>query len=150
MSDDWRSSRKVMNDIICVQTKSIKLNEHFRVLESKNDKFPEGSTVFGQFGWRTHAVLNPTEVQQNAFMDCYILPKCDGHPASLGLGYLGMPGAQSSIVYCFVDSYHSYHILKATPLTSDLTSSASRNPVKQLSLLERQVQSELSSGNLQS
>lgn len=37
-------------------------------------------------------MLNPTELQQKAFQDCYILPKCDGHPTSLGLGMLGMPG----------------------------------------------------------
>lgn len=37
-------------------------------------------------------MLNPTEVQQQNFIDCYILPKCDGHPTSLGLGLLGMPG----------------------------------------------------------
>lgn len=64
----------------------------FRVLESKNPEFPEGSTIFGQFGWRTHTVLNPVEVQKKAFQDCYVLPKFDGHPTSLGLGCLGMPG----------------------------------------------------------
>lgn len=65
---------------------------YFRVLESKNSEFPEGSTIFGQFGWRTHKVLNPTELQKKTFQDCYILPNCPGHPASLGLGLLGMPG----------------------------------------------------------
>lgn len=65
---------------------------NFRVIESKNSKFPEGSKIFGQFGWRTHKVLNPVELQKKAFQDCYILPKCDGHPSSLGLGLLGMPG----------------------------------------------------------
>ena len=31
-------------------------------------------------------------MQQKAYQDCYILPKCEGHPISLGLGVLGMPG----------------------------------------------------------
>lgn len=48
--------------------------------------------IFGQFGWRTHKVLNPTELQKKTFHECYILPKCEGHPSSLGLGLLGMPG----------------------------------------------------------
>ena len=31
-------------------------------------------------------------MQRAKFQDCYILPDCDGHPTSLGLGVLGMPG----------------------------------------------------------
>ena len=65
---------------------------YFRVLESKNPEFPEGSTVFGQFGWRTHTVVNPSELKMKAPQDCYILPDCPNHPSSLGVGYLGMPG----------------------------------------------------------
>ncbi|XP_070491673.1 prostaglandin reductase 1-like isoform X1 [Chironomus tepperi] len=63
-----------------------------KIVESKNADFPVDSTIFGQFGWRSHTVLNPTEVQNKAFRDCYILPKYGNLPTSLGLGYLGMPG----------------------------------------------------------
>jgi prostaglandin reductase 1 len=63
-----------------------------KIVESKNADFPVDSTIFGQFGWRDHTILNPSEVQKNAFRDCYILPKYDNLPSSLGLGYLGMPG----------------------------------------------------------
>lgn len=62
-----------------------------KIIESKNPAFPVDSVIFGQFGWRDLTILNPTEVQQKAFRDCYILPKYD-LPSSLGLGYLGMPG----------------------------------------------------------
>lgn len=63
-----------------------------KIIESKNPAFPVDSTIFGQFGWRDHTILNPSEVQQKAFRDCYILPKYGDLPVSLGLGYLGMPG----------------------------------------------------------
>jgi prostaglandin reductase 1 len=61
-----------------------------KVIESKNSKFPVGSTIFSQNGWRTHKVFNPEEMQSKAFQDCYIIPKCDGHSNSLGLGVTGM------------------------------------------------------------
>lgn len=63
-----------------------------KIIDSKNPDFPVDSTIFGQFGWRSHTVLNPTEVQKKAFRDCYIFPKYGNLPSSLGLGYLGMPG----------------------------------------------------------
>lgn len=63
-----------------------------KILESKNPEFPVNSTVFAQIGWRTHKVFNPTEMQKKAFQDCYILPKCSGHPSSVGVGVVGMPG----------------------------------------------------------
>jgi prostaglandin reductase 1 len=62
-----------------------------KVIESKNPHFPVDSTIFGQFGWRSHTILNPSEVQKKAFRDCYIFPKFN-LPKSLGLGVLGMPG----------------------------------------------------------
>lgn len=62
------------------------------IVESKNSQFPKDSVIFGQFGWRDHTVLNPTEVQKKAFRDCYIFPKFNNLPISLGLGTLGMPG----------------------------------------------------------
>lgn len=61
-----------------------------KVIESKNSKFPVGSTIFAQNGWRTHKVFNPEEMQKKAFQDCYIIPKCEGRSSSLGLGVTGM------------------------------------------------------------
>ncbi|KAG5684868.1 hypothetical protein PVAND_014078 [Polypedilum vanderplanki] len=63
-----------------------------KIIDSKNPQFPTGSTIFGQFGWRTHTVVNPTEVQKKSFNDCYLYPDFKNLPKSLGLGILGMPG----------------------------------------------------------
>lgn len=62
-----------------------------RVLESKNAKYPVGSTLFGQFGWRSHTVFNPDD-GTHVPIPPYVLPDFGGHPSSLGLGVLGMPG----------------------------------------------------------
>lgn len=64
-----------------------------KIVESKNSSFPVDSVIFGQFGWRDHTILNPSEVQKKSFRECYILPKYGNLPSSLGLGYLGMPGS---------------------------------------------------------
>ncbi|VEN52619.1 unnamed protein product [Callosobruchus maculatus] len=62
-----------------------------RILESKNDKFPVGKHVVGEFGWRTHTISNgkpsPTGVPQ-----AWVLPDFGDLPVSLALGVLGMPG----------------------------------------------------------
>ncbi|XP_055586295.1 prostaglandin reductase 1-like [Uranotaenia lowii] len=61
-----------------------------KVVESKNPAFPVGATVFGQFGWRTHTVCNPSKLERDF---PYVLPELPGSlPTSLGLGVLGMPG----------------------------------------------------------
>lgn len=59
-----------------------------KVIESKHTKFPAGSYVFGDFGWRTHTVVNPDSEGQRP----YKLPDMGAIPRSLGIGYLGMPG----------------------------------------------------------
>ena len=61
----------------------------FRVTDSKNEKFPKGSIVFAQVGWRTHTLINPDELQG---ANLYILPDLGGLPQSLAAGALGMPG----------------------------------------------------------
>lgn len=72
-----------------------------KVLESKNADYPVGSSLFGQFGWRTHTVINPTEVQKKSFIDCYAYPEFKNLPKSLGLGILGMPG--NTVYFGFLD-----------------------------------------------
>lgn len=62
----------------------------FRVIESRNSAYPVGSTIFGQFGWRTHTIFNPSEAKVP--IESYILPDFGEHSSSLGLGILGMPG----------------------------------------------------------
>jgi prostaglandin reductase 1 len=61
----------------------------FRVLDSRNKKFPIGSNVYALVGWRSHTVLNPEDFAKN---NLFVLPDFGGLPISLGIGYLGMPG----------------------------------------------------------
>ncbi|XP_055526141.1 prostaglandin reductase 1-like [Wyeomyia smithii] len=61
-----------------------------KVVKSKNSKFPEGRFIFGNFGWRTHTICNPSVGDFRA--KPYVLPDFGEVPLSLGLGVLGMPG----------------------------------------------------------
>nr|CAH7767684.1 unnamed protein product [Callosobruchus chinensis] len=60
-----------------------------KVIESKNTKFPVGSYVHGQFGWRTHTVDNGAATKM---LPTYVLPDFGSLSTSLGVGILGMPG----------------------------------------------------------
>lgn len=60
-----------------------------KVIDSKNASFPVGSSIFGQFGWRTHTVCNPETMKKD---QPYLLPSFGNLPTSLALGVLGMPG----------------------------------------------------------
>jgi len=61
-----------------------------KVIESKNKSYPVGAHIFGQFGWQTRTIFNPSE--QKDPIESYVLPSFGKHPLSLGLGVLGMPG----------------------------------------------------------
>uniref|UniRef100_A0A182KAD0 Prostaglandin reductase 1 n=1 Tax=Anopheles christyi TaxID=43041 RepID=A0A182KAD0_9DIPT len=61
-----------------------------KVLASRNAQFPVGAYVFGNFGWRTHTLVNPEKGAADS--KPYVLPPFGTHPRSLGLGVLGMPG----------------------------------------------------------
>jgi len=61
-----------------------------KVVESKDKAYPVGSTIFGNFGWQTHTIFNPSEHKDP--IQSYVLPTFGKHPSSLGLGVLGMPG----------------------------------------------------------
>ncbi|CAG9786830.1 unnamed protein product [Diatraea saccharalis] len=65
-----------------------------KIIESRNEKFPVGKYVVGQFGWRTHTVCNPHKPLNQVFMPTLLL-NLGSHPVSLGLGILGMPGNTS-------------------------------------------------------
>jgi prostaglandin reductase 1 len=64
-------------------------NFYFRVLDSRNKKFPIDSIVYALVGWRSHTVVNPDDFAKN---NLSVLPDFGGLPVSLGIGYLGMPG----------------------------------------------------------
>lgn len=61
-----------------------------RVIESKQPKFPVGSFIFGEFGWRSHTIFHPDA--KYPFAQPYILPDWSPLSRSLALGVLGMPG----------------------------------------------------------
>lgn len=61
-----------------------------RILETKNPKYPVGSYVVGEFGWRTHTICNPLE--NPGRIPPYIIPNFGNHPKSLALGMLGLTG----------------------------------------------------------
>ncbi|XP_050099331.1 prostaglandin reductase 1-like [Anopheles aquasalis] len=61
-----------------------------KVTVSRNPAFPVGATVFGNFGWRTHTVVDPA--RYTGSNTPYVLPSFGSHPRSLALGVLGMPG----------------------------------------------------------
>lgn len=66
-----------------------------RVLKSANYKYPEGSIVFGKFGWTTHTILKPHDEgwnHQNPLHSIYLLPDLKKKPISYALGVLGIPG----------------------------------------------------------
>lgn len=68
---------------------STKCFNFYRVLETKNEKFPKGAIVFAQVGWRSHTIVDPSKQQKQDF---YVLPDFGGLPSSLAVGALGMPG----------------------------------------------------------
>lgn len=63
----------------------------FRVIDSKNSKFPKDAYVFGSFGWRTHTIFDPNS-KEETLLKPYVLPSFGKLPVSLALGHLGMTG----------------------------------------------------------
>lgn len=61
-----------------------------KVTASRNAAYPVGAYVFGNFGWRTHTLVNPDKGPDDS--KPYVLPSFGKHPRSLGVGVLGMPG----------------------------------------------------------
>ena len=61
-----------------------------KITESRHSRFPEGAFIVGNFGWRTHTVVDPDAY--DAFHPTYLLPPLGPLPRSLGVGHLGMPG----------------------------------------------------------
>lgn len=66
-----------------------------KVVKSANYKYPEGSFVFGKFGWSTHTLVKPHDEgwnNQNHLHSMFPLPDMKNQPISYALGVLGMPG----------------------------------------------------------
>jgi len=61
-----------------------------KIIESKNEEYPEGAYLYGHFGWRTHTKTNPSLA--DPLFKPYLLPDFGDLPLSLALGALGMPG----------------------------------------------------------
>ncbi|CAG0901801.1 unnamed protein product [Cyprideis torosa] len=62
-----------------------------RVIASKNGKYPVGTEVVINAGWRTHTIVNPDTLPQH-FGGIQYLPDLLDLPKSLALGACGMPG----------------------------------------------------------
>lgn len=67
-------------------------NTIYRIIESKSSKFPVGKYVKAYFGWRTHTIASENFTGVLGQPGPRILPDYGGHPLSLALGILGMPG----------------------------------------------------------
>jgi len=63
-----------------------------KVIESNSLQFPVGSYVVGDFGWRTHTIVNAQAPPPADTLPTYAVPELKGFPMSLYLGILGMPG----------------------------------------------------------
>ncbi|XP_066905289.1 prostaglandin reductase 1 [Halyomorpha halys] len=65
-----------------------------KVVESRHPDYKVGDLVVGYFGWQTHYVGVPEEVDSpfGGKRKPYVLPDLHGLPPSLALGMLGMPG----------------------------------------------------------
>lgn len=61
----------------------------FRILQSKNPKYPTGRHVVSYYGWKTHHVLDD---KPQGILPTYLIPNSLDVPLSYYLGFLGMPG----------------------------------------------------------
>jgi prostaglandin reductase 1 len=59
---------------------------NFRVIKSRNGKFPVGTLVLSHSGWRSHYISNGNNLEPISF-------DLNGTSPSFTLGTLGMPGA---------------------------------------------------------
>lgn len=65
-----------------------------KIVVSKNSQFPVGERIRGWYGWRTHTIIDPKNLQKHEFMSekPRVLPDYGEFSPSIGLGILGMPG----------------------------------------------------------
>ncbi|CAL8112743.1 unnamed protein product [Orchesella dallaii] len=63
-----------------------------RVLKSRSPEFPEGSQVYGFFGWRDLTVYKPDPSGPRSYNTIHKMPEMKGLSDSYALGCIGMPG----------------------------------------------------------
>ncbi|KAF0294875.1 Prostaglandin reductase 1 [Amphibalanus amphitrite] len=68
-----------------------------KVVESRNAKYPAGSYVIGQLGWRSRIVVLPATPgpDKSSAAGLELLPDMGGLPHSYALGVCGMPGVSA-------------------------------------------------------
>jgi prostaglandin reductase 1 len=63
-----------------------------KVLKSRNPEFPEGTKIYGFFGWRDLTIYKPDPKGPRDYRTIHKLPDMKGLPESYALGCIGMPG----------------------------------------------------------
>nr|CAD7259422.1 unnamed protein product [Timema shepardi] len=77
---------------ILVEAVWLSVDPYQRIVESRNPDFPVGKLVCSTLGWRTKSVVDVNKPGDARLPKPYLLPDFQGLPASLGVGFLGMPG----------------------------------------------------------
>ncbi|CAG9841223.1 unnamed protein product [Diabrotica balteata] len=69
---------------------TIRQTQIARIIQSKNENFPEGKLVVVRSGWRTYSIIDGAA--DPAIPEPYLLPDMGGSCPSVALGVLGVPG----------------------------------------------------------
>lgn len=62
------------------------------MLKSRNDEFPQGTQIYGFFGWRDLTIYKPDPKGPRHYATIHKMPEMKGLPDSYALGCIGMPG----------------------------------------------------------
>lgn len=75
----------------------------FRVIDSRDSKYPVNSFVWGYFGWRDYTIFNRNlhRHRSSDYIEPYIINETENIPMSTRLGVLGMTGM--SAYYGLID-----------------------------------------------
>ncbi|KAK9886590.1 hypothetical protein WA026_017517 [Henosepilachna vigintioctopunctata] len=65
-----------------------------RIIDSKNPRYPVGKHVIGNYGWKTHHILDDSPSRLG--FSTVIIPESVNQPLSYFLGILGMPGVTAN------------------------------------------------------
>ncbi|XP_063235322.1 prostaglandin reductase 1-like [Bacillus rossius redtenbacheri] len=63
-----------------------------RIVDSRSKAYPVGKLVVGHWGWLDKSIVDVEKQDFTGLPKPYIIPDFQGHPESLALGILGMPG----------------------------------------------------------
>lgn len=75
----------------------------FRVIDSRDSKYPVNSFVWGYFGWRDYTIFNRNlhKNRSSDYIEPYIINETENIPISTRIGVLGMTGM--SAYYGLID-----------------------------------------------